>query len=386
MTNDKHLRSTLDSSPAQTVVDKMWTQILLAEDHAAAHHNRRREKVGSVDKWAAAQRFAFITALVLLVPVALWWGIHIRNAQEEAPLTFQNSSVLPGSIIAAQPQSIQLSDGTQIQLQRDTAIEFVKNTHADVEIAVRNGTAHFDIPSGKKRGWKINCEFAMVEVVGTVFDIEKSAGAVRVSVQRGVVLIRGDNVSGGVQRLSAGHQALIHPKHSASAQSTSLDDVPATSDAVSIPVREPGDEIDTGTPILNTVDSDMTAAIIPTIDELFVLADNARLAGDSQTGLNYLHQILSCYPQHPRAATAAFSIARLYQDAFSTPTRAAEYFERSLSLGLHEPLRETATAKIAEAYLAANNPRYRLAAERYLRLYPTGQYRIQTEAILKERR
>lgn len=110
-------------------------------------------------------------------------------------------------------------------------------------------------------------------------------------------------------------------------------------------------------------------------EDLFALADAARVDGNPQGAIVPLNTLLTQYPNHAKAPAAAFTIAKLYLDALFIPTRAAEYFEKAVALGLAEPLREAAFAKTAEAYHRARNPKYGAAVSTYARLYPQGKFK-----------
>src|SRR5262249_56483416 len=68
-----------------------------------------------------------------------------------------------------------------------------------------------------KRGrtWTIETDLATVEVVGTAFSVERDARRLRVTVARGIVVVRGERVPGRIQRLSAGQSFELEEARSA---------------------------------------------------------------------------------------------------------------------------------------------------------------------------
>ena len=62
------------------------------------------------------------------------------------------------------------------------------------EAATRRGGVRFEVEPDGPRRWTIETGLATVEVVGTVFEVERAPGAVDVRVERGVVVVRGERV------------------------------------------------------------------------------------------------------------------------------------------------------------------------------------------------
>jgi len=92
-----------------------------------------------------------------------------------------------------------------------------------------------------------------------------------------------------------------------------------------------------------------------TVDELFELADVARLGGSPASAVAPLERILDEYQDHPDAALAAFTLGRVELDALGHPQEASRAFERALRLPLGSELRSTARRRLCESYARAGD-------------------------------
>lgn len=122
-----------------------------------------------------------------------------------------------------------------------------------------------------------------------------------------------------------------------------------------------------------------------TIENLFTMADRARLSGHSEDAVKPLQTIITTYPADSRSGLAAFTLAQIQLDTLSSPLDAAQNFKRSLSLGLPPALQELAFKRRAEALFRAKDPDFTPTANHYLSRYPQGRYRNQVEKWLKSR-
>ncbi len=85
------------------------------------------------------------------------------------------------------------------------------------------------------------------------------------------------------------------------------------------------------------------------VDELFLLADLARVAGQPMDALAALERVGELHPGAPWGGLAAFTAGKLKLEATGDPAGAAAAFSRALELGLPEALAAQAVARRDEA-------------------------------------
>ena len=101
-------------------------------------------------------------------------------------------------------RDIALSDGSSIRLSPGTHIEPLESSGTTFSAIVTQGRADFEVQPGGPRHWVIECGLATVEVIGTSFSCDREPGRLRLAVQHGVVLVRGERVPNRARRLLAG--------------------------------------------------------------------------------------------------------------------------------------------------------------------------------------
>jgi transmembrane sensor len=227
---------------------------------------------------------------------------------------------------------IALDDGSRIELDPGSRLETIENGPTRFSTLLARGRARFSVRPGGRRRWVVEGGLATIEVVGTVFVVERGDEGVRVSVERGVVIVRGERVPDRVRRLTAGESIFI-PRQAPVAAAAPVEPVPAH-----LPERAqapPG-----------------RTAPEQTEDELDALqrrADTARRRGDVGSAIALLRRAMaSAEPGDPRTAIVLFTIGRLEMDARHDTARAREAFERALALGRPEHLEPQARRRLEE--------------------------------------
>lgn len=110
------------------------------------------------------------------------------------------------------------------------------------------------------------------------------------------------------------------------------------------------------------------------VDELFALADTARLSGHAELAVDPLSRVVREHAADRRAAVAALTLGRLQLDALDAPAEACDSLERALTLDLPAHLREVALARLVEAQRrAGRGERARELAGEYLERFPDGR-------------
>ncbi|HJL19570.1 MAG TPA: FecR family protein, partial [Sandaracinaceae bacterium LLY-WYZ-13_1] len=101
-----------------------------------------------------------------------------------------------------------LADGSRVRLSDRARLEVERVRGAEVTLALRRGTARFEVQSGGGRRWTIRAGGLTVRVLGTAFTVSRDDGRASVAVHRGVV-----SVETGVEarRLYAGERFELGP-------------------------------------------------------------------------------------------------------------------------------------------------------------------------------
>jgi transmembrane sensor len=295
-------------------------------------------------------------------------------------------------------RSFELSDGSRIELDARTRIEALENGPAAFSVLFSQGRATFDVRPGGPRRWSIECGLVTVEVVGTRFVVERSAAAVRVSVERGIVLVRGERLRDRVRKLTAG-------------ESVEVTDAASDGGRPQMPEAQPEVLVPTGVhqpaapPVVASAAPSAQAARAPpawrsfaqrgdnaeayatlgpagiasatqvaSVDDLLALADVARLSGHPAEAVAPLTRVVSEHANDPRTPLAAFTLGRVQLDVVGHPAEAASAFAQAIALGLPQSLEEDAYARLVQARARAGDAAgARAAAHEYEQRFPSGK-------------
>jgi ferric-dicitrate binding protein FerR (iron transport regulator) len=156
---------------------------------------------------------------------------------------------------------------------------------------LERGGARFEVVRDPQRQFRVEAGPVAVEVLGTVFTVERNGDRSRVQVERGRVRVR---YQGGERFLEAGQGGLFPPE----------DEVGA----------------------------------------LLAAADRARLDHAPERALPPLQEVIARHSSDPRAPLAAFTLGRLYEQA-GRRGEAAEAFGRSAALDPNGPLAADARSR-----------------------------------------
>ena len=277
---------------------------------------------------------------------------------------------------------IALADGSAIVLAPGARIEPLRNDARALALRLVRGQARFEVEPGGPRTWTVETGVATVEVVGTVFTVERGDGWARVEVERGVVVVRGERVPDRAARLTRGGSLTVGelPRLSASPISAEPEGggVPSrrgATDGIAEPAAPPVPAEEPAVP-RRAQPRGPSASDAPGEDAnaLMARAAQARLGGRPSEAASLLEQAMA-REGDPAAGVAAFTLGRLELDVLSRPDRAASAFTRALALPLPPRLREDAAARRVEAHAAAGDPdAARAAAAEYLARYPEGRH------------
>jgi transmembrane sensor len=385
---------------------RMWREV-----RARVHRTGRRRTA----RLAALGGFSLAGAVAVWALLFLTLRSPAPTADRGAPsaLLVADGRPLAALETSEKPLTVRLDDDSEIRLAAKSRIEPLTSTGSRFELLLARGSAEFSVTPGGPRRWLVEAGAARVEVVGTVFRVTRAATSVRVSVSRGSVLVRGENVPGWVQRLNAGEHLTVNGKERASAAPAADAIAAAVSAAAAAPAENASGagstagvpEVQQMAPAMNTSaprassrpsrpraraapvaaepmrelsPAERYAALGPdglakatlsatTIEQLLELADIARLSGHPQDAVAPLKRALDAFRSSRQAALAAFTLGRVLLDQLNASDAAAEAFERALVLGLPRGLRADCYRRLAEAYERSSNYVESIRAEQRMR-------------------
>ncbi|HVU03062.1 MAG TPA: FecR domain-containing protein [Polyangiaceae bacterium] len=327
---------------------------------------------------------AFAAATAILAAVVLLW-FHPDHGGTPAALRLSGGRDVPASLLPGRAPT-RFEEESEIIVSPGAGLDVLENGGQLFSLALRSGTAEFEVHPGGTRTWRIECGGVTVEVVGTHFTLSRTETSLRVSVTRGAVVVRGANVPDGVVRL--GPSESIDVPLSRSVPEASSGRVPAPMVVGDPPAEPRGPETaHEATPRAAPIPSSRlgsTAASAassasppeptPEMEARLGEADAARRSGRLEDAAAILERALAERPGDPRAPIAEFSLGRLYLDSLGNPGRAAPHFSRAVSGGLPAALAEDADARLVEAYArAGDSGAANAAAARYRAKHPAGR-------------
>ena len=323
-------------------------------------------------------------ASLVLVLCTAWW---LRSAPVAAGLALEGGAaptVLNG---LARPDTFAFADGSRVEVAPRTELRVVKNDAHTLVTALARGRTTFDVRPGGPRRWLVDAGPAVVEVVGTRFTVRRDDGSVRVEVERGIVLVRSEALTGGSVRLTAG-QSVVVTKRVASTPALPASSVgwsapssvvPLASSSAALPPSSNAPPIALSTlPVLPgappsspEIKAGMRDAP-DAVDQALAAADAARRRGDRVEAAQALEAALTAArPNDKRRGLAALTLARLMLR--NDPARAARVLRDAFG-AMPADLVEDALARRVEAEgrSGRRDEAARLADE-YERRFPAGQ-------------
>jgi transmembrane sensor len=353
-----------------------------------AHEARGRR--GSARVWALSSVVA--AAAVVIVFVAF-------ERRDRGPLRFADGRPLGAFEAPPMGAVLSLSDGSHVDLAGNARFASLESSGTSFVAVLERGSAHFEVRPGGPRHWQIECGLATVEVVGTGFDCARAPGKLRVSVQHGAVLVRGERVPDRVRRLAAGETLeVLDPPAPEETGHSPVDAPEAAVETTVAPAPRRGPNAEEAGVWRELARGghhrEAFAALGPQgllretkrlgVADLLVLADVARLSGHAAEAVAPLERILRDFPGDPQAPLAALALGRLELDTLDRPAKAAAALNRALSLGVPRSLREDVRTRLVEAYArAGNRTAARAAGAAYHREYPDGRDRSVVESQMR---
>jgi transmembrane sensor len=382
------VRRVLDDTVDDAKLGRLWQSL-------AAARERRVVPVKRAIVIACAAVFAAAAVVLLLRPPAAA-ALHLADGRD-----------VPANMARGRPGRVSFDDGSFIDVGPEGALDLLESTARSFAMAIRSGTIDVDVTPGGPRIWRIECGSVTVEVVGTRFRIERTPQYVRVSVSRGAVLVRGDDVPDHVVRLGPG-QAIVVQLGARSARTPAAEAPPnaaATTNQVdtsytsSQSLNDPlpatrGDSIRhegatpaiSGAPVVASAGATaaFASAAVPaasagpvatSIADGLAAADAFRREGRFAEAASMLERAIAEHETDPSAPLAEFSLGRLYLDSLNDAARAQVHFARALARGVPSAIAEDVQARLVEASARAGNlDAARQAATLYRSRYPNGRH------------
>jgi transmembrane sensor len=307
-------------------------------------------RIAPARSWARGARWTAVaaTAVAAAAAVALFWAPGRGGGAERA--------AAPANPPAASAARVRFADGSIADLRdASSKLQTRLSTEAAIELELAQGAARFDVVPRKGRRFLIWVGAAYVEVIGTVFTVERLPAGVRVSVERGVVKV----VSGQHEtRLSEGTADVV-PIQAGEAPPVEAAEAPGPAPRRAQPAPARG-----------------VARPEPATDETGALlraSESARRGGHPEDALVFLRRLLDQHPRDPRAPYAAFMLGRVLLEELRRPAEAAAAFARVPALDARTPLVQDALAREVESWARAGEARLaRDRARAYLERYPNG--------------
>lgn len=158
---------------------------------------RPQRRSSLINNWMMA------AAVLLAISISVFTSINLR----EKPV-----SVNTYVTTAVEQRIITLKDGSVVRLNRNSKIDIEVNNALPVREVKLEGEAFFDVAEDPDRPFIIHTDEAVVQVLGTSFNV-KNGDEVMVAVQEGTVSLRHRNYGEkSAATLTAGHIGLLSEK------------------------------------------------------------------------------------------------------------------------------------------------------------------------------
>ena len=149
-----------------------------------------------------ARRMLGLALAGLAIALGVVLGLALRT-RDPGPLALADGRPF-AAVDASTRAMLALADGSSIRLWPGTRLEPLESSGTSFNLRLSRGEARFDVRAGGPRRWLVECGLASVEVVDTEFHCARGTNRLRVSVERGTALVRGDRVPDGIRWLGAG--------------------------------------------------------------------------------------------------------------------------------------------------------------------------------------
>ncbi len=350
-------------------------------------------------RWAVRTAAAATLAAAVTAVFVLWQPAPAPSALAGAALETATDAL-----------SVELEDGSQLELAAHTKVKVQRSSATEVVIALNRGRVRCDVVPNRKRAFEVLASGVRVKVTGTHFSVDVSQGSrVTVSVQEGSVQVTPASGS-DVKMLSAGESLTLDAPLRASdgarddATTSGAAEAPAaaeddtstqarggTDTPQAAPTLHPGGEqkpTDERAPRDDASDAptkepeaSLTEEGSPTEEgsvpldarQLFDQGNAARRRGDAAAAARAYEQLLANHPGDARSGLAAFELGRLRMDRLGDLHGAVAALRRAVTLAPGAGFKEDAMARLVDAYAAMGaSDSCEKARKAYLDAFPSG--------------
>jgi transmembrane sensor len=306
-------------------------------------------------------------------------------------------------------QTMQLPDGSRIWLlSPETRVVMREVSAQRIGVELATGRARFEVVRDENRVFQVHSGHVMVQVLGTVFEVERAAERTRVGVTRGKVAVHWDDErseltageAGWFPRLDGSDAALERPR---SGVGTTVDDASSAGEPKVMVSREANPPTSKRETRRHGPSGDQAKARgtqagwrevaergefaqayellrktpqppADDVEELLLAADAARLSGHPEAALRYLERVVNDHARDSRAPVAAFTLGGVLMQQLDRAHDAEVAYGKARALSLHSSLAQDALARQVEAaHRAGDAARARSLATEYLEQFPNGR-------------
>ncbi len=441
-----------DGGPLGAPLAERLTPPIDEERVAAVWQQLRQAQAERIRTRRSPWRLMLALPAVAAAALAMW--LWTRDAAPGDRVAGAGGEVAPGGMLLAQDPKVEMSpgaellarpavrgeelvmrDGSRLRLDQGARLQVLENDAQRFVAMLEQGPARFEVQEGPRR-WTIETKLASIEVIASVFTVAHEHHQVRIAVERGVLMVRGERVPGRVVRLAAGSElvlkdgsvegaAKVEPSGGELAAAAAKSKPAATFEQAAQPgspeplapssaaatqrrrdkpetreVREtreprPLDDADRrpaganagGDALLrrkpgSAAGQGVATPLPATVAEVLHEAAISRQRGDAANAAELLARALAAYPGDPAAGMMEFTLGRLYLERLDEPGRAADAFAAVIARGSPQSLVEDAAGRRCEAlWKAGRKAAARAAFAEYLQAYPKGARRSALEAL-----
>lgn len=333
----------LDEPFDRATEDRMWNRIRV--------RSARPPRTSTPSLAAGA-----LVGVALVALVAARWGATSAPARALDPVP-SHALRDPDGAATRSFGAVTFADGSSVT--GSPRPELLGNGLLGVRVRQSSGVVTYDTPA--TRHWTVVAPGVTVSFLDASVSVDRRSDRTIVSVSRGEAELHGPRIASGVARLQAGMLLSVFDVEGAPSTPTalaSLDDEASASTGSSPPPP------DARRPRWRQLEAEgqhvsaylalgpggiQGAARSASLDELFALADVARLSAHPSEAVGPLQSIVSDHASDSRAALAAFTLGRVELDDLGDPRAAAAAFQRAIELHLPGGLDGDARVRLVEA-------------------------------------
>ncbi|MBN2340192.1 MAG: FecR domain-containing protein [Deltaproteobacteria bacterium] len=384
----------------------------------------------------------FVPAAAAAVLVIGLVGVWMAGSNNEQLIFHVNGTAKAGeagdwiSANAFDAAVIRFDQGSEIHLQRESAVRVVEHSKEAVNIELARGSLTADIHGNGKTQWKISVGPYQVVVLGTVFSVDwnEKQNEVSVQVTRGLVFVQGGHLSSHGIHVPKGNIVVVNGDRGTVSLGkltrSKVDNVPVATSAgedgmkksdVSAVFTESSqllasDDSHSGGSIELDKSNEKVVRdenwswkkyyheenfevamqmakkrgidkirVSASLSELWALAEITRHLGDYAIQNQVLTSIRKRFPTSPKAKVAAYLIGQSMMAEAPLNLQAARWFETYLSESASGSMEQEAYNRLMILYdRTGKRVEARHAAERYIQKYPSGLYNSRARQLLEK--